>query len=114
MLFIDSSHVVRAGGDVPLLFNRLIPGLPAGSMVHVDDVYIPWDYPVSYRKRLYTEQYVLQALLCGSDRFRTVFATHFMGRTHGELMSEVISPSVADDRSHAGSSYWFTSGGTGR
>ncbi len=108
LLFIDSSHVVRAGGDIPLLFNKLVPSLPSRTLVHVDDIYIPWDYPTSYRKRLYTEQYVLQALLCGSDRFRTVFASHYMGRRHQDLMRQIISPSVGDERRHTGSSYWFT------
>ncbi len=107
LLFVDSSHVVRAGGDIPLLFNQLIPSLPSGSLVHVDDVYIPWDYPTSYRKRLYTEQYVLQALLAHSDRFRTTFASYFMGRTQTDLMREIISPNVDVGGFHVGSSYWF-------
>ncbi len=107
LLFVDSSHVVRAGGDVPFLFNRVIPSLPPGSVVHVDDIYLPWEYPVSYRKRLYTEQYVLQALLCFSERFRTRFATHYMGRCHGALMREVFGPAVGGSTGRLGSSYWF-------
>ncbi len=46
LLFIDSSHLTRAGGDIPFLYNRLLPQLPAGTLVHVHDIYIPYDYPV--------------------------------------------------------------------
>ena len=31
MLFIDSSHVVQTGGDIPVLFNQVLPGLPRAS-----------------------------------------------------------------------------------
>lgn len=105
MLFIDSSHIVRAGGDIPILFNELVPRLAPGSLVHVHDVFTPWDYPISFRRRLYTEQYVLQALLCHSHRYRTVFATHYMSRTHPEPMRRIISPDVGRC---FGSSYWFS------
>jgi len=104
MLFIDSSHIVRSGGDIPILFNQLIPRLAPGSTVHVHDVFIPWDYPNRYRRRLYTEQYVLQALLCCSSRFRTIFAAHYMSRTHTPLMQTIISRKIGD---RSGASYWF-------
>ena len=107
MLFIDSSHVTRAGGDIPVLFNQLIPRLAPGSIVHVDDVFIPWDYPTAYRQRLYTEQYVLQALLTGSDRFKTIFASHFMSRTHSGAMAAIVNSHVGLNQQFLGSSYWF-------
>lgn len=108
VIFIDSSHVARAGGEVPLLFNRVIPCLPTGTAVHVDDIFIPWDYPISYQRRLYNEQYVLQALLCHSERFSTLFGAHFMVRRHGERMRAVMGPAVGAEPDFFGSSYWFT------
>lgn len=107
MLFVDSSHVTRAGGDIPTLFNQVIPRLAEGSVVHVDDVFIPWDYPSAYRRRLYTEQYVLQALLAGSDRFHTLFAGHYMSRRHTDAMAKIVNPNVGVRGQYFGSSYWF-------
>lgn len=107
ILFIDSSHVVRAGGDVPHLLNYAVPGLPAGAVVHVHDVFVPYDYPDSYRARLYSEQYVLQALLSDSPRYRVLFATHMMCRREPEAMRRVFGPEVAHDPRLYGVSLWF-------
>ena len=107
LLFIDSSHVVRAGGDVPHLLNYVVPGLPAGAVVHVHDVFVPYDYPDSYRARLYSEQYVLQALLSDSPRYRLLFATHMMCRREPEAMRRVFGAEVARDPRQFGVSLWF-------
>ena len=107
ILFIDSSHVVRAGGDVPHLLNYVVPGLPAGAVVHVHDVFVPYDYPDSYRARLYSEQYVLQALLSDSPRYRVLFATHMMCRREPKAMQRVFGPDVARDPRLYGVSLWF-------
>ena len=107
ILFIDSSHVVRAGGEVPHLFNDVVPVLPAGAVVHVHDVFVPYDYPDSYRARLYSEQYVLQALLSDSPRYRLLFATHMMCRREPEAMRRVFGAEVARDPRLYGVSLWF-------
>jgi hypothetical protein len=107
MLFIDSSHVVRTGGDIPVLFNQIVPGLPAGVIVHVHDVFIPWDYPASYQRRLYTEQYVLGALLAYSARYRILFSSHLMARRHGDAMRAAFGSRVGVETDFFGSSLWF-------
>ena len=111
LLFVDSSHVTRAEGDVPHLFNVLIPALPAGVIVHVHDVFTPWDYPDAYRGRLYSEQYVLQALLAGAgERYRTLFATHWMTRTHLDEVRAALNEAAGADDGLFGASYWFITG----
>jgi hypothetical protein len=108
VLFIDSSHVVRSGGDVPLLFCDVIPSLPPGTLVHVHDVFIPFDYPSAYQRRLYAEQYVLLALLTGGNRFQVEFATHYMTREHGDAMRARFGGSIGTDPLHFGASFWFS------
>jgi hypothetical protein len=107
LLFVDSSHVVRPGGDVPLIFCRLIPELPAGVTVHVHDVFLPYDYPDAYRRRLYAEAYVLWALLADSPRYRVTLATHQMTRTQPALMRAVFGEIVGTDDRYYGASFWF-------
>lgn len=106
-LFIDSSHVARAGGDVPYIYNKLLPQLPTGTLVHVHDIYIPYDYPAVCQKFLYTEQYVLQALLAHSQRYRVVYASHFMTRTCPKLMQSVFGNIVGNDELFYGGAFWF-------
>src|SRR5258706_16043378 len=43
-LFIDSSHTVRIGGDVNYLFLEVLPRLKPGVIVHVHDIFFPFDY----------------------------------------------------------------------
>ena len=39
VLVVDSSHVLMPGSDVDLLFNDVMPALPAGAIVHVHDIF---------------------------------------------------------------------------
>jgi hypothetical protein len=107
LLFIDSSHVTRCGGDIPYLYNVLLPDVPAGTVVHVHDVFLPYDYPIQYQKRLYTEQYVLHALLAHGERYRVVFATHCMSRQHPDAMRAAFGDIVAREDPYYGASFWF-------
>src|SRR5947208_1718587 len=45
VLFIDSSHVIRPGGDVLFEYLELLPRLRPGVIVHVHDIFSPRDYP---------------------------------------------------------------------
>ncbi|WP_170570041.1 class I SAM-dependent methyltransferase [Ruegeria atlantica] len=65
VLFIDSSHVVRMSNDVAHLFCRIIPALKPGVVIHVHDVFLPYEYPKRffYDCPGWGEQYILHALL---------------------------------------------------
>ncbi|WP_299945808.1 class I SAM-dependent methyltransferase [uncultured Ruegeria sp.] len=65
VLFIDSSHVVRMSNDVAHLFCRIIPTLKPGVVIHVHDVFLPYEYPKRffYDCPGWGEQYMLHALL---------------------------------------------------
>jgi len=106
IVFIDSSHIARGRGDIPRLFNQIIPTLPVDITVHVHDIFIPYDYPPAYQKRGYTEQYVLQALLTASHRYETLFAAHYMAREQPTAMAGAFGEIVGDDL-YRGSSFWF-------
>lgn len=77
VLFIDSSHMIRPGGDVLHLLLRVLPSLAPGVVIHVHDVFTPDDYPEDWLvrlRRLWNEQYLVEALLSGGDRFRVELA----------------------------------------
>ena len=107
ILFIDSSHVTRPRGDVPYLYCEVLPQLPAGTIVHVHDIFIPYDYPTNYDRLLWTEQYVLHALLADSARYRVLLATQFLSRTHAAAMQATFGPEVGVDDLFYGASFWF-------
>ena len=45
ILFIDSSHVLKAGSDVQYEFLEILPRLNKGVIVHVHDIFLPLEYP---------------------------------------------------------------------
>jgi hypothetical protein len=66
LLFIDSSHTVKIGGDVNYLFLEVLPRLKPGVIVHVHDIFLLFDYRrdwVTEEFRFWTEQYFLHAFL---------------------------------------------------
>jgi len=65
ILMIDSSHVLMPGSDVDLLFNTVLPALPAGVRVHIHDIFLPDAYPRAWSWRGYNEQNALAGLLTG-------------------------------------------------
>jgi hypothetical protein len=90
VLFIDSSHVLMPGSDVDFLFNRILPLLPPGVLVHIHDVFLPDDYPADWAWRGYNEQLAVAVLLAG-QRWRVVFASHFAAT---RMTAEVAASAV--------------------
>jgi len=75
ILFIDSSHILMPGTDVDWLFNRVLPALPQGVLVHIHDIFLPDDYPADWAWRGYNEQQAIGPLLAGG--FQPVFSSHY-------------------------------------
>lgn len=77
VLSIDSSHVLMPGTDVDVLFNRVLPALPAGVLVHVHDVFLPDDYPADWHWRGYNEQLGLAPML-RSGGYEVLWSSHYV------------------------------------
>ncbi len=83
ILFIDSSHVLRVGGDVAYLLLEILPTLPSGVAIHVHDVPFPFNIPYPPELWIFGQKWpmfwneamVLQALLCGNRDFEIVLST---------------------------------------
>ncbi|HUQ74233.1 MAG TPA: class I SAM-dependent methyltransferase [Burkholderiales bacterium] len=74
VLFIDSSHQVKAGSDVEFLLERALPRLASGVRLHFHDIFLPDDYPTDWEWRRYNEQQAVAALLAGG--YRQEFSSH--------------------------------------
>ena len=91
ILFIDSSHILMPGSDVDDLFNRILPSLPAGVLVHIHDIFLPDDYPASWAWRGYNEQQAIPSMVL-SGGYEIVFSSHYV-RTH---VATMLSGTVLD------------------
>ena len=78
ILFFDGSHRVFTNSDVTVFFLELLPKVPAGVIIHLHDIFLPADYPPIWNKRLYSEQYILGALLLTkSPPFRILLPNYY-------------------------------------
>jgi len=103
ILFIDSSHTVKIGGDVNYLFLEVLPRLKPGVIVHVHDIFLPFDYRRDWVKdqfRFWTEQYLLQAFLSFNAEFKVLMCNSYLGLYYVEDMKSTFpnSPWWADTR----------------
>lgn len=91
ILFVDSSHIIRPGGDVNFLILEVLSGLNAGVLIHFHDIFTPYHYPVGWLKdeyRLWNEQYLLEAFLLNNPSFEIVFGINYMKQNHGAEIYE--------------------------
>ena len=91
ILFIDNSHRVFPNSDAMVCFMELLPYLKKGVLVHIHDIYLPYDYPQFMCDRFYNEQYVLAAfIIANSDRFKTILPNFFI--SEDPQLSKLIEP----------------------
>ena len=85
ILFIDSSHTVKIGGDINYLFLEVLPRLNPGVIVHVHDIFLPFEYRRDWvldEFRFWTEQYLLQAFLIFNSEFEVLMANSYLNHYH--------------------------------
>ena len=107
ILFVDSSHVSKAGSDVNYVFFHVLPRLKAGVIVHFHDIFLPDEYPRQWvidDGRNWNEQYLLRAFLQFNTDFEVLWAAHFMGTRHTAAVQETF-PNYPKLR--GGGSFWI-------
>lgn len=94
ILFIDSTHVLRPGGDVWWEFCEILPRLASGVFVHFHDISLPKPYPMVYyhNQWYWNEQYLLQAFLTYNSKFEIVWPGNYLMLHHPDRMQAAFSP----------------------
>jgi hypothetical protein len=101
ILFVDSSHIMLPGMDVDIIFNRCFPRLASGVIVHVHDIFLPFDYPPHWKHRNWNEQSALAGWLFGG--FEIVYPGHYAARTHSQLIDRTFEDFPPCQKKNAGS-----------
>jgi len=108
LLFIDSTHVLAYGSDVVYEYLKILPNLKPGVIVHIHDIFLPYDYPDTWIKDLHffwNEQYLLAGILQGGDRYVPLFPMHQLFREHHDRLKALV-PNL--DESQLGpASFWL-------
>ena len=90
ILFLDGSHYVFTNTDATVALLDVLPSLPPGVLVHVHDVFLPWDYRPDWQARHYNEQYVLAAYLLGGTTLEPLLPAYFVYRD--DELSKILAP----------------------
>ncbi len=100
ILFVDSSHVVKTGGDVQYEYLDVLPRLNKGVIVHLHDIFLPAEYRKEWileGRWFWTEQYLLQAFLAFNDSFEVLWAASYMHLRHPDKLKAAFSSYTGDE-----------------
>jgi hypothetical protein len=110
ILFLNNSHRILPNSDSMVFFMEILPRLKRGVIVHLHDIYLPYDYPQFMCDRFYSEQYALAIyLLANPDKYETILPNYFI--SEDKELSELIAPiwdheNLKNVERHGGS-YWI-------
>lgn len=110
ILFLDGTHLLYPNSDVTWFFLEIFPILKKGVIVHIHDVYLPYDYPEFMLKRYYNEQYVLGALLLTNpEKYELMCPNYFIhtNRTLHEILNPVWQLNALKNVEQHGGSFWI-------
>lgn len=121
LLSIDSTHVVKVGGEVPYLYLEVLPRLRKDVVLHIHDVHFPYNVPHPAEEYIFrwartrwpvfwNEAMLVQAFLCFNEAFRIRLSLPFLRHRSEDFLPQAIpdyEPVRADDLSTHFGSIWI-------
>lgn len=110
ILFIDNSHRILPNSDALVFFLEILPRLKKGVIVHIHDIYLPYDYPQFMCDRAYSEQYGLAFfLLANPKKYQPILPNYFI--SEDKQLASQLAPiwnheNTANVEQHGGS-FWL-------
>jgi hypothetical protein len=110
VLFIDSTHVCKPGSDVQYLLNEVLPRLSDGVLVHIHDMFFPFEYPEDWitEGRNWNELHLVRMLLQFSQRYTMRFWNHYLTQVHRDIAASAI-PEL---KTNSGGGLWLSVNGS--
>ncbi|HEX5216129.1 MAG TPA: class I SAM-dependent methyltransferase [Vicinamibacterales bacterium] len=105
VLFIDSSHVAKIGSDVSRIVFRILPRLAVGVLVHIHDIFWPFEYPRQWyaEGRAWNEAPFVRSFLMFNRAFQIVYFNHYMAAVH----ADDVAKRLPDCLRQPGGSLWI-------
>jgi len=110
ILFVDNSHRILPNSDSMVFFMEILPRLKPGVIVHIHDIYLPYDYPQEFCERFYSEQYGLAIwLLANPKKSKIIFPAFFISQDHelSKILKDFWKLEGMDRVEQHGGSFWF-------
>jgi hypothetical protein len=89
-MFIDTSHVIKTQNDCCYEYLELVPSLQPGVILHVHDIFTPYDYPEEWLlKKLFpfNEQYALECLMSGNPSLEIILPVHYLWKDYRDSLA---------------------------
>ena len=98
ILFIDSSHVLKVGSDVHHLLFHVFPRLKPGVVIHLHDVFWPFEYPEDWvmSGTAWNEAYALRAFLQYNSAFEIEYFNSYVATVHEAVLREKMPICMKD------------------
>lgn len=108
VLFIDTSHTAKTGGDVTWIYGEVLPRLKPGVAVHIHDAFLPGDYPEQWVLEGWgwNEAYLLRAFLSFNSAFDVLFGVQWMLQNHPDLIDGAF-PEFTRQSDRGGAALWL-------
>jgi predicted O-methyltransferase YrrM len=108
VLFIDTSHTLKTGGDVDFLLNEVLPRLAPGVVIHIHDIFLPWDYPPEWvmAGRAWNEQYAVRSFLTFNSQFEILIGVKWLICFCSDVL-EASVPGFPELTMDSGASLWI-------
>jgi predicted O-methyltransferase YrrM len=78
ILMLDGSHLSLHGTDTVHFFLRIIPMLQPGVIIHLHDIFLPYEYPERCDHLYWTEQYMLGVYLLDKPASKILAPIQYM------------------------------------
>jgi predicted O-methyltransferase YrrM len=103
VLFIDTSHVLKLQGDVEYELLHILPSLRSGVMIQIHDIFTPYEYPEDWLTTAVrfagNEQYAVECLLSGGNRFQVELPLYCLWRQQREALQKLLPRGVTRPQS---------------
>ena len=110
IVFLDGSHVLHPNSDVMWFFMEILPVIPKGVIIHIHDIFLPYDYPQWVCDRFFNEQYIFAACLLNSKNFKIISPNYYLltQKLAKDVWAELWEiPSLKTVKKY-GRSFWFS------
>jgi hypothetical protein len=92
LLFIDSTHTVKAGSEVNYLILEVLPRLHKGVIVHFHDIFLPYDYQRDVCRTFshWAETSLLRAFLIFNEKVKIVVCLSHLHYERKDVLRRVF------------------------
>jgi hypothetical protein len=93
LLFVDSTHVVKTGSELTRIYLEVLPNLKPGVMVHIHDIYLPFNFAPDILGNLYDwqETTLVAALLTGNPHLKVLASMSALHHTRSRELNAIFS-----------------------